>query len=247
MSTPSMRSIFTAAVVAGLAAALLVAGFHFMVTEPIIEQAIAIEDAAREMEGIHDTPVISREIQGRVGLFVGFLIYGVSWALLFGAAYTLSHRVLPGASAARRGMVLAALAYWAVCLVPFLRYPANPPGVGEPATIQYRQDLYIAVLCLSVVSTIASVAIARYLGRGRPTGILAAVTLGLLIAFAGGMYLMLPPNPDPIRLPLDLVFGFRLHSLAGLTLFWVILGAGFAWLVSRPPHGRPSITGSSGP
>jgi hypothetical protein len=45
--------------------------------------------------------------------------------------------------------------------------------------------------------------------------------------------LLMPPNPNAITAPADLVLNFRVRSLAGLTLFWASFGAVFGWLARR--------------
>ena len=42
-------------------------------------------------------------------------------------------------------------ALFAVNLVPFVRYPANPPGVGYPATIDQRTHASVAAVVIGVV------------------------------------------------------------------------------------------------
>src|SRR3954452_17130975 len=125
----SAGTIFKAAIVAGLAAGLLVALFHFVITEPVIEQAIDLEAQRKAAEGMEEMEVVSRPVQ-QAGLFLGFFIYGLIWALLFGVVYTLAQRILPGSTPGRRGLALALVGYWCLGLAPFLKYPANPPGVG---------------------------------------------------------------------------------------------------------------------
>jgi predicted cobalt transporter CbtA len=56
--------------------------------------------------------------------------------------------------------------------------------------------------------------------------------VGLLVVGAA-LVLLMPPNPDPITAPADLVFNFRIRSLLGLTLFWAMFGAVFGWLARR--------------
>ena len=38
-----------------------------------------------------------------------------------------------------------------MAIFPFLKYPANPPGVGEPESIGYRQTLYVGFIALAVL------------------------------------------------------------------------------------------------
>src|SRR6266511_473839 len=101
-----LKNVFVAALIASLAAAIIVAVFHFMVTEPLIEQAIALEEQHQVPGAAHEEPVVSREGQ-RFGLFAGFLLYGITWGLLFGMVYVIAQPRLPGVSPAHRGMVLA--------------------------------------------------------------------------------------------------------------------------------------------
>ncbi len=62
------------------------------------------------------------------------------------------------------------------------------------------------------------------------------------LASAALLYLLMPANPDPVEIPMTIVTTFRIFSLAGLTIFWLILGLSFGLLVEilepdRPTHG----------
>ncbi len=146
--------------------------------------------------------------------------------------YQLAQRWLPTNSRVTQGLVLAFLAYWSVCLLPFLKYPANPPGVGDPASIGYRQALYAGFLALSVVVAGVSIWIGRSVARARgmrgapwlPTG-------ACLLILSAAAYAVMPSNPDEITMPGDLVRDFRILSFAGLTLFWIVLGFLFGKLL----------------
>jgi len=206
------------------------------VTEPIIEQAVALEELSEPAS--MQPPVFSRDVQ-RVGLFVGFLIYGVTWSLLFSVAYQLTRGRFPGAIR-QRSYVLAAAALWAVCLLPFLRYPANPPGVGEPESITYRQALYLGMLSLSIAGTLFAALFGRYLATRSKNGVVPwAGALGFLGVFSLVVWAVMPANPDPIHAPLWLVDQFRVRSAAGLALFWLVMGPTFAFFASRAAQPRP--------
>ena len=240
MSIP-LGSALKRALLAGLAAALVVSVFHLVFTEPVIDRAIGIEE---QMNAGHDEgePVVSREGQ-KAGLVLGLALYGSIWALLFGVVYHLTQGWLPATSAAARGAVLAVMGYLSVALLPFLKYPANPPGVGDPETISYRQALYVGLLVLSVAGVIVAAGIARYAqGRGLKQPVSWLTGLGFLAAFAVVIFLVLPANPDPVHIPDEVLAPFRGLSLAGLTLFWATLGAIFAWLSHRGSQSslRPS-------
>jgi predicted cobalt transporter CbtA len=116
--------------------------------------------------------------------------------------------------------------------VPFIRYPANPPAVGDPATIGYRQNLYLTLLLLSAAGTALAVWLGGRLARQLRQPVWLITCAGLLVVGAVLVVLM-PPNPDPITAPADLISAFRIRSWLGLTLFWATFGALFGWLARR--------------
>ena len=76
------------AVIAGLAAGLLVTIFHAIVTEPVIDRAIALEEQAAANNPMpatdqHEEPIVSRAFQKSAGLLLGYALYGLTWALFF--------------------------------------------------------------------------------------------------------------------------------------------------------------------
>ena len=226
-------TVLKAALLAGLVAGLLVAGFHFAITEPVIEQAIAIEEAASHSAEPAHAPGVSRDVQ-RAGLFLGYVIYGLSWALLFAVAFQLLQRRVPSTTAARLSLLLALAAYWSMALLPFLKYPANPPGVGDPETIAYRQGLYLALLVLGVAVTVAALGVGKWIRRAGHAS-WAPWVVGVSTAVLGGFVLvgLMPSNTDAVEMPAWIVSSFRTLSLVGSTLFWLILGTAFAILVRR--------------
>jgi hypothetical protein len=240
MDTARTGSILLAVVAAGLLAGLVVGLFHYIATEPVIERAIAVEESAHPA-GEHETPVVSRDVQ-RVGLIVGWVLYGLLWGLIFGLVYALIRPRFGGVGVAPGALLSALAAYWLVGLFPFLKYPANPPGVGEPETIAQRQVLFVLFWVLSVGGVLLAGWVYRLL-RPRLAGAtpwLAA--LGSYAVYALALYALMPPNPDPVTLPTELVAAFRALSLVGLTLFWLVLGAAFGLLVrglSRAPARQP--------
>ena len=208
-----LSTVLRAAVMAGLAAGLTVAVFHLVATEPVIDQAVALEEQLSGSGGDHEEPVVSRRAQ-RVGLVIGFLLYGLTWALPFGVIYQLGQRWLPSLTRLKQALLLALLGYWSVGLLPFLKYPANPPGVGDPETIGYRQALYLGRL------------------TSTPSWPL-LLTVALLGVVSATIYVVMPSSPDEVRMPTDLLVTFRALSAIGLTLFWAVLGFLFGKLLSK--------------
>ena len=232
----ALRTVLAAAIVAGLIGGAIASVFHEVFTEPVIDRAIAAEEErAAAQPGHHDgEPVVTRRGQ-KIGLAVGLLLYGSIWGLLVGLTIHATRGWTPGAwNLARRGAVLAGLLGWAVAIFPFMKYPANPPGVGEPDSIGYRQTLYIGFVALSVLGLALATAIRRRTG-GRLLPALFYVTWAL------GIYHLMPPNPDPVQLSEAIVRPFRALSLAGLVIFWVAFGTALAVLGRDPTRNRERL------
>ena len=144
--------------------------------------------------------------------------------------------------------MLALLLGWSVAWLPFLKYPANPPGVGEPDTVWYRQALYLGFIGLSVVGTALALGLFRRLNR--PTGASAPGrvrglwVIALYVIYGAALYAAFPANPDPVEMPAELMSTFRLISLAGLVLYWVSLAGVFGWCTRDT---SPALASRGGP
>ncbi|HEY2990659.1 MAG TPA: CbtA family protein [Candidatus Binatia bacterium] len=229
METKSLAEILKAAILAGLIAGFCAAGFHWIFTEPLIDRAIEIEGQRQDAAATVAEPVVSRPVQ-KVGLFAGFLIYGAAWGILFGALVYAVRPWFAETAWGKQGFILALLLGWAVAIFPLLKYPANPPGVGEPETIGYRQELFLGFIALSLVGTFAALGAersVRHSSRAR------AIVLVAYLIYLALIFLALPSNPDAVKLPAALVGEFRLLSLAGQLLFWIAMGGVFGWLCRK--------------
>jgi len=216
------------AVLAGMLGGLAMGLFHILFTEPVIEKALAIEKAFATSEA----EVVSRGLQ-KIGLLVGTVVLGAILGSLFAGPYALFNSWLPGSSQRLKGLMLTAFAYWSVAALPFFKYPANPPGVGEPETIAYRQTITLGFIALSTLGMAIAVAAYQVLGR-RITGSvyknrLYVVLIGYAV-YASLLFVLMPSNPDKVRMPMELVWQFRVLSFAGQTILWLVLGFTFSLL-----------------
>jgi predicted cobalt transporter CbtA len=236
MSRSSPAVILAWALLAGVLAGLLVACFHLFATEPLLQRAIDLEAAHRQAAGLPPAYELFTRPEQRAGLFLGYLLYGVGWGLLFGVICSLVLRWTNqsrGPHATWRQLLwLVVICYWTVGLFPQLKYPANPPGVGSPATITCRQELYLGCLVLSVLGSVLVFGLSHRLGQmGQRWQILKNMRLPLVVVvfflYVGAIWLFMPPSPDPITIPLNLVLSFRWLSVGGTTLFWFALGGIF--------------------
>ncbi len=220
---------------AGLLAGLLAGLFAFLFGEPYVEGAIRLEEAAGDQGG----EIFSRSTQ-KIGLFFATSLFGVAVGGLFGIAYAYFRDRLASKSEWNRSLSLAVTIFAGAFLVPFVKYPANPPTIGDPATIGGRTASYLAMLALSLLVVLAAWYAARVL---RARGISAPVrqlTVGLGVAVAvGALFLALPAAPDPGEFPSGLLWNFRLSSLGTQLVFWTGLGVVFGLLCERANRREP--------
>jgi hypothetical protein len=210
-------------------AGAVAAAFDLVLIEPFIERAIQQETQTGRPQESVAPPVVSRETQ-RWGLVAGLVVLGIVWGTVFGlVAFAGRSWRPPEWSAARWALSLALLTGWTVSLLPFLKYPANPPGVGEPETIGYRQGLYFGFVVLSVAGTAIAVGLSKVLRRGgeRPGPYRRWIGPAAYALYAAAVFVLMPTNPDPVRLSDSLIRAFRFLSASSLILFWVVLGIVF--------------------
>src|ERR1700754_249460 len=148
---------------AGIAAGLLTFGLARVVGEPQVDQAISFEEKADAAKGEAPEPeLVSRGTQAGLGLFTGVVVYGaavgglfsLTFAYLYGRAKKLSVRELSA--------WLALGAFIAIAIVPALKYPPNPPSVGDPETIGYRTGLYFLMIVISLTALVFSMKARRH-------------------------------------------------------------------------------------
>lgn len=232
---PLGRTIGNGALAGAVAGGLGAAAMNWLV-EPSLRAAIAIEEAvaAHEHAGgpVHDhgsEALVSRPEQVVMGLVTVLLV-----GMLVGIAFALVHRVLaprlPGASTVATTMTLAGLGFLTFTLAPAVVVPANPPAVGDPDTVNLRTITYLGTIACSVglAALVLGVARAHQLAAGTR----AALATALGVVGTGVLLAVLPHAADavPSNVPADLVWEFRVASLAQIGLMWLALGATSAWL-----------------
>lgn len=216
---------------AGAVGGLLAGAFGFLVAEPLMDHAVDLEAARAAAAGEHTVETFSRSTQ-----HVGFLLATLAVGLAFGVLYSVVHALLHGEEPADpwgSAVRLGGAAFFGVFLVPFLRYPSNPPGVGDAATIDSRAHLWTVTLVIGLVGACLAALIARGLReRGARASTRQLAVVGVLAATVA-LTFVLPDNTDPIQVPVHLVWDFRLLSLATTALLWGGLTAAFGLLGER--------------
>jgi hypothetical protein len=233
--TPSIRAHLRWGAVAGLAGGTAMAAFLLLVGESSIRQALAYEAAHAGPEA-HDE-LFSRGVQVFGGA-VACLLYGLAAGAVFGVVYHRMRDRFLAVGGFGGALRLGAMAYLAVVLVPALKYPPNPPGVGDPATITARTASFITLLVAAVLITIVAEMTWRSMIRqGFSDETRTIAVAGLWVGLIGLTYAVWPANHDPIGESAKLIWHFRLVSLGGSLALWATLASLFGWIVTRVPRG----------
>lgn len=184
-------------------------------------------------EGTGPGEMFSRGTQQWGGMAAS-VIYGAALGCVFTVAYAAVRHRLRTTDDWRAAVSLASAGFAGVFLLPFLKFPANPPTVGDPDTIGRRTALYLLAVGWSLVATWAGWRAWRAL-VARRVEVARAVpaTLAVWVGLAAVGLVSLPPNPDPVAAPATLIWQFRLASLAGAATFWSLMGLTFGWLLVR--------------
>ena len=235
----NFSTVLTRALAAGAVAGVLMGAYMYLVVEPTVDEAIELEGMLAASEpveagAVDDPPLFDRDEQTAGGVAAN-VIYALIVSCIFGTVFARVRHRLPGATDLARSVWLAVVAFGAVALLPAIKYPANPPAVGDPDTVDERTVQYLGLIVVSLVVTVVLFRVGRALGQrvGRSTQTV-AVSAITVVAF-GVVLAALPGTPDAIGpdVPAALVWDFRLRSIGGLALLWGALGLGLGWLLDR--------------
>jgi heme A synthase len=271
------KRIIWRGVLAGAIAGLLAFLFARIFAEPQIQKAIDYEDgrdhaqetlnAAAGIPAHEHADPFSRAVQGNVGIGVALILFGAAMGALFAVAYALylgrSGRLRPRSLA----LLVAGGGFLGFYLVPFVKYPANPPAIGNDDTIRQRSGLYLLMVLASLLFLVLAVWLGKRL-QPRFGNWNATLLAGAVFVVATGIVMLLLPSsgelsanaslhsatetPGPLTdptgrivfpgFPADVLFSFRLYSLGAQLLLWATIGLVFAPLAERllAPGPRPA-------
>ncbi len=110
-------------------------------------------------------------------------------------------------------------------LVPILKYPANPPAVGNPDTLDKRTILFLLMIALSVLLGIGAILLGRRLASAWGkwnASIAAGVAFVALVAVA---MVFLPSGENtPKGFPATGLWEFRMASIGVQAVLWAAFG-----------------------
>ncbi len=243
-----LRSLALTAAIVGLLAGLVAATFASIAGEPAIRDAIEIEEANAEAAAAHDRgeagadedddeASVDRSDQSGIGLFSAYALTGAAFGALLALTSFALRRGRP--DLLRRIGMCGAILAGAFTVAPWLKYPPNPPAVGDPDTLTERQVLYVTIICIAALVGLAASVVGRRLREQRRpdhvrvTAVVATVAVPMLLAFA-----LLPGAPDDVLVPATLVWRFRIASLGANLILWTVLTLALAWVTTEAERRR---------
>jgi predicted cobalt transporter CbtA len=233
-----MKTLLVRGMLAGLIAGVLAFGFAYAFGEPSVNTAIGLEESGGH-EHSHDAgaapapaaeepELVPRDIQSTVGLLTGVVVYGVAIGGLLSLAFAFAQGRLGNLRPRVTSLLLTAGAFAVVFLVPFLKYPANPPAVGQPGTIGSRTELYFGFVAVSLLVGIFATVLGRKLADrfGAWNGFLLAAA-GYVVVIGVVAWLMPVVDEVPATFPASTLWSFRTASVGTQVTLWLALGLAF--------------------
>ena len=224
-------SLLAVTIFSGAIAGTILAIINLGLVEPYIDSAISLETQRKISSGenVDMAELVHYRIWQKGGAIAAGAVYGISLGALFGIVFAYGRKALPGKNNRQKALFLAGILWIVLYLMVAIKYPANPPAVGDPETIYYRQSLYVAYLVISGFTALA-LALAWNRVQLEYKKILFPLIYAAVMIVA---YIVLPPNPDKIGISMDLIHTFRIVTALTIGIFWGILAIVFGSLWDR--------------
>ncbi|MGF6660638.1 putative cobalt transporter CbtA [Paraburkholderia atlantica] len=220
---------------AGIVAGLLTFAFARIVGEPQVDQAISLEEKAAAARGeAPEHEIVSRETQAGLGLLTGVVTYGAAFGGLFSLVFAYAYGRAGMLSVRALSAWLALGAFISVVVVPNIRYPANPPSIGDPETIGTRTGLFFLMIAISLATMVFSLKVRRRAAAklGAWNG---SIVAGLVfVVIIAAVQLSMPViNEVPATFPAVLLWKFRVAAIGMQVVMWTTIGLLFGAIVER--------------
>ena len=219
-----MKTVFFIVIVlvSGFVAGVIHGTVNLVIVEPYLDEAIEIENQNLFATGLaEDTPQFWAEYSSyrdwqKSGQLLAGGILGMSIGALFGIVFAYSRNSLPKGHTLKKTFVLAAIMWLTIFLIPFLKYPANPPTVGDVDTVVLRSILYLSFIAISGFSAVGFFILYKKLQNKKKGLVFVSYAV-----FITTVFFIMPVNPDEVKAPMDLVNSFRIMSVIAVTTFWI--------------------------
>lgn len=244
------KRIIGRGLLAGVIAGVLAFVYARVFVEPVIDRAIAYEEGISAVleggDGHDHGEGFTRAVQANVGMGFGVLAFSVAVAAIFAVAFCVTYGRLGNLTARSHAALLAGAGFVSAYLVPFIKYPPNPPAVSLDETIRERTGYFLLMLVLSMALAVGAVELGRRLAPKLGTWSASLVGFaGYIVAVAIVMAILptIDETPDPLLndvgaiifpgFAADDLYEFRLHALGTQVVIWATIGLVFASMVGR--------------
>jgi hypothetical protein len=230
-----IRSLLIRGMLVGAVAGLLAFAFAFAFGEPQVQHAIDFEGYLARIHHEPEGPeIVSRGVQRTFGLLTGTLTMGIALGGLFSLVFAWGYGRIGAFTPRATSALLALAAYVTITLVPFTKYPANPPTIGNPDTIGRRTVLFAAMIAITILAAVAAARIRRQVLPALGGWNAAILAFAAFVIVVAGAELVLPAvHETPSGFPADVLYRFRLASLGINATLWTSIGLGFGWAAER--------------
>lgn len=258
-------------VLSGAFAGLLMFVFARIFAEPIIQKAIDYEsgrDAAQEAldkaaglaVAAAGPDIFSRTVQANLGIGAGLILFGAAMGALVAVAYSIAIGRTGKIRPFQLALLVPVFFFVGAFLVPFAKYPANPPAIGHEETIRDRGALYLITVFVSCLALFLAVYFGQKLHE-RYSVYTSTILVGIgYVVVMTILFLILPSlghldanvaeygrhateTPLPLKdadgtivfpgFPADVLAQFRAYSVAAQVILWGVIALTFAPLAAR--------------
>jgi predicted cobalt transporter CbtA len=227
------KRIIARGLLAGAIGGVLAFLFARTFVEPVITRALAYEEA-HEHGHEHGVELFTRGVQGNIGMGFGVLAFSVAMGALFAVVYCVLYGRVGNLSPRSLSVLLAGGMFSSLYLIPFLKYPPNPPASSLEETIRQRTLLYLLMVVLSAALLVAAVYLAHRLVAQFGQWSATLIGAGAYVAAIAVVMLLLPTiDETPGDFSADVLYEFRLYSLGTQFVLWAMLGLVFGSMVDR--------------
>jgi predicted cobalt transporter CbtA len=226
----SARDFLVRGLLAGLFAGVVAFGVAYLLGEPSVNAAIAIEESAHG----GGEEMVPRSLQSTAGLLTGTTVAGVTLGGLVGVISALALGRLGRLGVRGISLFVTAIGFVSVSLLPFVAYPPNPPAIGHPETIGTRSELYFIMVAISIIAAITAVLVGRKLAVRWGTWYASLMAIaGYLLVSLSAIALLPTYSEVPADFPATVLYEFRMASLATQLSLWATIGIALGELLYR--------------
>ena len=229
-------SFLVVALISGAIAGTVFGLINLVLVEPYLDKAIGteVQNSINAGEEVNLEEHVSYRFWQKGGEIAAGTILGMTFGSLLGIVFVFGKKIISGSNI-KKALVLSGVIWLVIFIIPAMKYPANPPTVGDPDTIYYRQFLFSSFILISGFTALGVSIIYTKIKSKISIKFLTVSIIYTIVMI--GVFIVTPPNPDMNTVPANLINGFRIMSMLTMTIFWIILGLTFGLIWEKlKPH-----------